>query len=113
MPDLVLGPMLRYLDERQATVWVETDAQCEVEVLGRRARTFCVEGHHYAIVSIDDLGPGETYPYERSRSMASAAGHGRTILSLSRLFARSTARKRCGSSSDRAASRSRTSRRTR
>jgi hypothetical protein len=64
MPDLVLGPMLRYLDERQATVWVETDAQCQVEVLGRRARTFCVEGHHYAIVSIDDLEPGETYPYE-------------------------------------------------
>ena len=52
MPELILGPMLRYLDEREATVWVETDAPCEVEVLGRRERTFCVEGHHYAIVPI-------------------------------------------------------------
>ena len=64
MADLVLGPMLRYLDERQATVWVETDAPCEVEVLGRRARTFCVGGHHYAIVAIEDLEPGGAYPYE-------------------------------------------------
>lgn len=64
MPDLVLGPMLRYLDEHQATVWVETDGPCEVDVLGRRARTFCVEGHHYAIVPIEDLEPGVVYPYE-------------------------------------------------
>jgi hypothetical protein len=56
--------MLRYLDERQATIWVETDAPSEVEVLGRRERTFCVEGHHYAIVAIDGLEPGGVYPYE-------------------------------------------------
>jgi hypothetical protein len=56
--------MLRYLDEHQATVWVEADRPCEVEVLGRRARTFCVEGHHYAIVPIEDLEPGREYPYE-------------------------------------------------
>jgi hypothetical protein len=55
--------MLRYLDEHQATVWVETDAPCEVEVLGRRARTFSVEGHHYAIVAIEDLEPGLAYAY--------------------------------------------------
>jgi hypothetical protein len=64
MAELILGPMLRYLDERQATVWVETDAPCEVEVLGRRARTFCVQGHHYAIVPIEGLEPGGVYPYE-------------------------------------------------
>ncbi len=52
MADLILGPMLRYLDETSATVWVETDAPCEVEVLGRRERTFCAEGHHYAVVPI-------------------------------------------------------------
>ena len=34
MARLILGPMLRYLDECSATVWVETDAPCEVEVLG-------------------------------------------------------------------------------
>jgi len=64
MADLILGPMLRYLDETSATVWVETDAPCEVDVLGRRERTFCAEGHHYAIVPITGLEPGETYPYE-------------------------------------------------
>jgi hypothetical protein len=62
--DLILGPMLRYVDETSATIWVETDGACEVEVLGRRERTFCAEGHHYAIVPITDLEPGETYPYE-------------------------------------------------
>jgi hypothetical protein len=64
MADLILGPLLRYLDEHSATVWVETDAPCEVEVLGRREHTFCVEGHHYAIVPITGLEPGESHPYE-------------------------------------------------
>ena len=66
MADLILGPMLRYVNETSATVWVETDAPCEVEVLGNRERTFCAEGHHYAIVPITGLEPGETYPYEVS-----------------------------------------------
>ena len=61
---LVLGPLLRYVDETQATVWVETDASCEVEVLGRRGRTFNVEGHHYALVALRDLEPGRSYEYE-------------------------------------------------
>jgi hypothetical protein len=56
--------MLRYLDDHQATIWVEADGPCEVEVLDRRARTFCVKGHHYAIVPIEGLEPGREYPYE-------------------------------------------------
>jgi PhoD-like phosphatase len=64
MADLVLGPMLRYLDEHQATVWLEADGPCEVAILGRRSRTFCVEGHHYAIVPIEGLECGQVYPYE-------------------------------------------------
>ena len=64
MPKLILGPMLRYLDESQATIWVETDVPCEVEVLGRKEPTFCVEDHHYALVPITGLEPGETYAYE-------------------------------------------------
>ena len=64
MPDLVLGPLLRYAGETDATVWVETDAACEVEVLGCRSRTFHVEGHHYALVHISGLEPGGTYEYE-------------------------------------------------
>src|SRR5918995_1085135 len=65
-PKLILGPLLRYASETDATVWVETDAACEVEVLGHRTKTFEIEGHHYALVMITDLEPGETYPYEVS-----------------------------------------------
>ena len=64
MADLVLGPALRYVSETEATVWVETDGPAEVEVLGRTAPTFEVEGHHFALVLIEDLEPGETYEYE-------------------------------------------------
>jgi len=62
--DLILGPLLRYVGEEEATIWVETDAACEVEVLGHRASTFCVEGHHYAIVVVRDLHAGEAYEYD-------------------------------------------------
>jgi hypothetical protein len=63
-PVLVLGPLLRHVDPVSATVWVETDRPCEVEVLGRRARTFCVGGHHYALVVVEGLEPGSSTPYE-------------------------------------------------
>jgi hypothetical protein len=64
MPELVLGPLLRYAGETNATVWVETDTACEVEVLGCRSRTFHVEGHHYALVHVAELEPGGVYEYE-------------------------------------------------
>ena len=64
MPELIVGPLLRYVSEREATVWVETDAPCEVEVLGRRERTFHVEGHHYALVPIEGLRPGSVTEYQ-------------------------------------------------
>jgi hypothetical protein len=64
MPELVLGPTHRYAGETDATVWVETSDRCEVEVLGQRERTFCVEGHHYALLVLTGLEPGRTYPYE-------------------------------------------------
>ena len=64
MAQLVLGPLLRYLDEIAATVWVETDTPCEVEVLGCRAGTFHVAGHHYALVHVTGLQPGSAVPYE-------------------------------------------------
>ena len=59
--ELTLGPLLRYAGESDATVWVETDAACEVEVLGHTASTFEIEGHHYALVRLTDLEPGKTY----------------------------------------------------
>ena len=61
---LVVGPLLRYTGTTTATVWVETDGPAEVEVLGHRASTFHVEGHHYALVLIRDLEPGSITPYE-------------------------------------------------
>ena len=64
MAKLVLGPLLRYVSDTEATVWVETSAPCEVEVLGRREPTFAVAGHHYALVRIEGLEPGGFYEYE-------------------------------------------------
>ena len=64
MAGLVLGPMLRYADGTCATVWVETDASCEVSVLGVREPTFQVAGHHYALVLVQGLEPGCAVPYE-------------------------------------------------
>jgi hypothetical protein len=58
-----LGPLLRYVGETEATIWVETDEPCEVEILDRRARTWHVEGHHYAIVYIADLEPDTVTEY--------------------------------------------------
>jgi PhoD-like phosphatase len=77
MAKLVLGPLLRYVGETQATVWVETDAPAEVEVLvapagpsagaggdvSGRAPTFSVQGHHYALVLVEGLAPARTFAY--------------------------------------------------
>jgi hypothetical protein len=64
MAEIVLGPLLRYVGETEATIWVETDSACEVEVLGSRARTFEVEGHHYGLVCVRDLEPDSIRRYE-------------------------------------------------
>jgi hypothetical protein len=64
MADLVLGPLLRYVGETEATVWVEANAPCEVEVLGQREPTFTIEERFYALVRIDDLDPGSFNEYE-------------------------------------------------
>ncbi len=63
-PSLILGPMLRYTGEDEATFWVETDSACEVEVLGATQRTFCVENHHYALVHATGLARGEWHEYD-------------------------------------------------
>ncbi|HEX8205715.1 MAG TPA: alkaline phosphatase D family protein [Solirubrobacteraceae bacterium] len=64
MPALVLGPVLRFVDETEATVWVETDGPCVVDVLGCEHKTFHVRGHHYALVHVTGLEPGSTNEYE-------------------------------------------------
>ena len=64
MAELLVGPLLRFVSETEATIWVEVDSPCEVNVLGASALTFHVEGHHYALVFVGDLTPGTTYEYE-------------------------------------------------
>ena len=63
-PLLMLGPLLRYVGETEATIWVETDRPCEVEILGHQARTFEVSGHHYGLVVVDGLRPGSRHEYQ-------------------------------------------------
>jgi phosphodiesterase/alkaline phosphatase D-like protein len=62
-PRLVVGPMLRYAQGSEATIWVETDQPCRVEVLGRSTRTFEIAGHHYAILILTGLEPGQSHHY--------------------------------------------------
>ena len=68
MVRLLLGPILRHVGGRDATLWVETDRPCEVEVrAGSRIgheRTFTVAGHHYAMVVLSGLEPGSSTPYD-------------------------------------------------
>jgi hypothetical protein len=65
--DLVIGPLLRYVDETSASIWVEVARPAEVTITVDRtdttARTFAVHGHHYALIEIGDLSPGVSLPY--------------------------------------------------
>ncbi|MBA2446324.1 MAG: alkaline phosphatase family protein [Nocardioidaceae bacterium] len=64
---LILGPLLRYVDETSAAIWVETrdTTQVTVRAGGRQwtADTFNVHGHHYALVQVDGLEPGTVVDY--------------------------------------------------
>lgn len=66
-PELVLGPMMRYVDQNSASIWVETRDNARVTVSAGAAewaaRTFAVHGHHYALVEADGLEPGSVTPY--------------------------------------------------
>ncbi|GAB3218114.1 alkaline phosphatase D family protein [Mycolicibacterium hippocampi] len=61
---LVLGPILRHVGETTAMVWVQTDTPAEVAVLGCAARTFEVQGHHYALVAVQGLSPDSATEYQ-------------------------------------------------
>ncbi|MFF3306674.1 alkaline phosphatase D family protein [Streptomyces sp. NPDC002952] len=69
MSELLLGPLLRFVDDSSATVWVETSRPCTAEVRCAEgpkgeARTFQVAGHHYALVVLTGLEPGSESAYE-------------------------------------------------
>jgi hypothetical protein len=65
---LVLGPMLRHLGERDATIWVETSRPCTVEVRAgpvvARERTFEIDGHAFGLVALGGLPRSSAIPYE-------------------------------------------------
>lgn len=77
MPELVVGPLLRHVDDTGASIWVETSAPCEVTVevggVAAGAETFSVHGHHYAVVDVTAEGAyevrldGETVWPQRDR----------------------------------------------
>jgi hypothetical protein len=64
---LVLGPLIRYVDETSASIWVETRDHSTVTVRAAgqawHSPTFRVHGHHYALVTADGLEPGSISPY--------------------------------------------------
>jgi hypothetical protein len=64
---LVLGPVIRHVDETSAAIWVETARDAVVEVRAGdqswSARTFAVHGHHYALVECEGIEPGTKTPY--------------------------------------------------
>jgi hypothetical protein len=63
----VLGPLMRFVDETSASIWVETrdHARVVVHADGRswEAGTFAVHDHHYALVEVEGLQPGTVAPY--------------------------------------------------
>ena len=64
---LLLGPMLRHVDDTSASIWVETAAACTVEVRcgadAWQAPTFSAHGHHYALIEVSGLAAGSVRPY--------------------------------------------------
>lgn len=63
MAQLILGPMLRHVSETAATIWVETTERCTVEILEKSTATFCVAGHHYALVIVEGLEAATSIEY--------------------------------------------------
>ena len=61
---LLLGPVLRHVSDTTALVWVQTDCAGTVEVLGCSARTFAVQGYHYALVMVAGLTPDTVTEYD-------------------------------------------------
>jgi phosphodiesterase/alkaline phosphatase D-like protein len=65
---LVLGPLLRHVDESSAALWLEVSAPAVVEVdadgVTGSAQTFAVHGHHYALVELEHLDAGTRRSYE-------------------------------------------------
>ena len=75
-PEILVGPMLRYVDSTDATVWVEVSAPCTVTIRAGGSevaeQSWGVHGHHFAILHLRDLEEGVETPYEISLDGAPA-----------------------------------------
>jgi hypothetical protein len=64
---LVLGPLIRYVDQTSASIWVEVRDAAQVTVRAGEhvweTRTFAAHDHHYAMVVTEGLEPGSITPY--------------------------------------------------
>ena len=64
---LRLGPLLRFVDDTSATIWVESADTATVTVeagqVTASAPTFAAHGHHYALVELTGLPAGTATPY--------------------------------------------------
>lgn len=67
-PEILVGPMLRYVDGTDATVWVEVSAPCTVTIRAgdgeASEQSWGVHGHHFAVLHLRDLEPGVETPYQ-------------------------------------------------
>lgn len=67
-PEILVGPLLRYVDATEATVWVEVSAPCRVTIRAGREEitepSWGVFGHHFAVLHLRELREGTETPYE-------------------------------------------------
>lgn len=67
-PEILVGPLLRYVDSTEATVWVEVSAPCRVTIRAGEQElsepSWGVFGHHFAVLHLRDLPEGAETEYE-------------------------------------------------
>ena len=67
-PEILVGPLLRYVDATEATVWVEVSTPCQVTIRAGDEEvtepSWGVFGHHFAVLHLRDLRGGAETPYE-------------------------------------------------
>ena len=68
MPEILVGPILRFVDRTDATVWVEVSTPCRVTIRAAHEvvteQTWGVHGHHFAILHLRNLPEGVATAYE-------------------------------------------------
>ena len=67
-PEILVGPLLRYVDRTDATVWVEVSRPCRVTIRAGdevvTEHSWGAFGHHFAVLHLRRLREGTETPYE-------------------------------------------------